>query len=674
MAKFKVGIGLKLGIASVVLVLLSGGVIVSRQVAIKEIREANAEVRQQQAVFDLLQEIHLLLSRIRVNTAEMRLSFANLDNENYLKQIKKDVASAKERLDKAIAVEPHEDDRASFRKLKALFDDMGTAAAAVYQTEADQLDAVDARPGIRMAARVAFANLTTQLTNVGDADAAREVEPLEAMLEQVNMASWSFLVEEDTKQLNIISVNEDTGHKALDAIQERLGGISMVASDLAAARKAFDDYIKSIRDGIAQAQARQKIVAEKAVPAMAATLKMLQEATDDGMKQSQEADAAATAALESGMGQILIFSIIAILAAIGAALYSVFGIARPIQHVSAAMEEVSGGNLQAQIPYETRGDEVGDQARALAVFRDGLAEAEQMREQRAQEERAAAERRKEEMHALADRFEAAVGAVVETVASAASELQGAAQTLTTTAEQTTNQASAVAAAANEATANVQMVAAAIEELSAAANEIGHRLSRSTEVAGRAVSEVDQTNGRMTELRGSADQIGNIVGMIDTIAGQTNLLALNATIESARAGEAGRGFAVVAQEVKELAGQTAKATADISSRIHGIQDSTGDVLSAITGIAQTIAEISEGTTAIAAAMEEQNATTAEVSRNIQQAASGTTQVTSNIAGVERAAQASSQAAQQVLSSATGLTRQADALRAEVQHFLSTVRAA
>ncbi len=207
---------------------------------------------------------------------------------------------------------------------------MGTAAAAVYQTEADQLDAVDARPGIRMAARVAFANLTTQLTNVGDADAAREVEPLEAMLEQVNMASWSFLVEEDTKQLNIISVNEDTGHKALDAIQERLGGISMVASDLAAARKAFDDYIKSIRDGIAQAQARQKIVAEKAVPAMAASLKMLQEATDDGMKQSQEADAAATAALDSGMGQILIFSIIAILAAIGAALYSVFGIARPI--------------------------------------------------------------------------------------------------------------------------------------------------------------------------------------------------------------------------------------------------------------------------------------------------------------------------------------------------------
>ncbi|WP_245263458.1 methyl-accepting chemotaxis protein [Azorhizobium doebereinerae] len=674
MMKLKLGIGLKLGIASAILILLSAGVIVSRQIAMSQIARATEDARLQARIFDQLQDVGLLLSRIRVSAAEMRLSFANLDNENMMKQVNKDVTAAKKRLDDTLAIETHEDDRQVFRKLQGLFEQIGVAIADVYKTETAQMDAMDARPGIRMAARVAFSNLANRLSELGDEDGAREVAPLEAILDQVNMASWSYIIEDDTKQLNLITVNEDTGRKAVDAVREKMGGIAMIAPDIDAARKAFDDYIQSVRDGLAQVQAREKILKDRAQPAMAEAAKILREVTDEGIQQSKEADEFANTALDNGMGQILIFSLIAILAAIGAAIYSVFGVARPIRHVSEAMEQVSDGDLSAHIPYEARRDEVGDQARALIVFRDGLAEAERQRELRTVEERAAAEARKAEMVALADSFEAAVGAVVETVASAASELQSAAETLTATAEETTTQATAVAAAAGLATSNVQTVAAAIEELSASAREIGARLSRSSEVAGRAVSEVDQTNGRMTELRGSADQIGTIVGLIDTIAGQTNLLALNATIESARAGEAGRGFAVVASEVKELASQTAKATADISERITGIQGSTGDVLGAITGIARTIGEISEGTTAIAAAMEEQNATTAEVSRNIQQAADGTNEVTSNIAGVERAAQASSTAAMQVLTSATDLSKQAVALRAEVQRFLDTVRAA
>ncbi len=674
MKTFKLGIGLKLGIASVILVLLSAGVIVSRQVAMQRMTTANDDVKRQAEIIDQLQDLGQLLSRIRVNATEMRLSFANLDNENFMKQVKKDVALAKRRLDETMALETHEDDREVFRRMQPLLDQIGAAVADVYATEAAQMDAVDARPGIRLAARSAFANLETQLTEVGDADAAREVAPLEAILEQINMASWSFIIEDDAKQLNLITINADAGRKALDAVQENLGGIGMIATSLVPARKAFDDYVQSVRDGLAQVQLRDKIVRERVQPLLADISKQLRAVTDESVKQSKEADEEAAEALESGMQQILIFSIIAILAAIGAAVYSVVGIARPIQDVSAAMERVSSGDLTTTIPHETRSDQVGEQARALVVFRDGLAEAARMRAEREAAEREAAEQRKRDMHTMADSFEAAVGAVVDTVAAAATQLQRAAETLTTTAEQTTAQATTVAAAANLATSNVQTVAAAIEELSASAREIGSRLSRSSEVAGRAVSEVDQTNGQMTELRSSAEQIGTIIGLIDSIAGQTNLLALNATIESARAGEMGKGFAVVAQEVKGLAGQTAKATADISARISGIQDSTGDVLGAITGISRTISEISEGTTAIAAAMEEQNATTAEVARNIQQAASGTNEVTMNIVGVERAAQASSAAAMQVLSSATDLSRHADALRAEVTHFLGTVRAA
>ncbi len=220
---------------------------------------------------------------------------------------------------------------------------------------------------------------------------------------------------------------------------------------------------------------------------------------------------------------------------------------------------------------------------------------------------------------------------------------------------------------------MQTVAAAIEELSASAREIGGRLTRSSEVAERAVSEVDQTNGQMTELRLSADQIGTIIGLIDSIAGQTNLLALNATIESARAGEMGKGFAVVAQEVKGLAGQTAKATADISARIFRYPGLHRDVLGPSPASAGPSWK-SVRHHAIAAAMEEQNATTAEVAPQHQQAASGTHEVTMNIVGVEQAAQASSAAALQVLSSATDLSRHAETPAGEVTHFLETVRAA
>ncbi len=677
MAALKLGIGLKLGIVSGILVLLSGGVILSRQIAAARIGAADEVSRIQDQITAQTSEASFLLNVIVLNAKDIRLSFSANQIDTLLSKVQADVAKSNTLLDGAMGLTKNPEAIDAYTRIKTRIADLGAATADIAKAQKAELASFDQRTGITVRwdsalddAKAALLDLNTRQGENAVADLAL----LDRKLQQINLSSWRFIATEDTKQLPIIEMNEKAGRATLDSVGQAAGNDPLIASTVKSVRTFFEDYLKAVRDGIVQVQTKQTILAQRSLPAIEDATRLIQVAVAAAADASKVADDVSATALSNGLLQILIFSIVAILAAIGSALYSVFGVARPIKHVSDAMEQVSNGDFTAAIPYGARRDELGDQARALIVFRDGLAEADRLRAQRETAEREASEQRKRDMHDMANTFEAAVGAVVDTVASAATQLQRAAETLTKTSEETTAQATAVAAAANQATTNVQTVAAAIEELSASAREIGGRLARSNEVTDRAVSEVDHTNDQMTELRSSADQIGTIIGLIDSIAGQTNLLALNATIESARAGEAGRGFAVVAQEVKGLAGQTAKATADISERISGIQDSTGDVLGAITGISRTISEISESTTAIAAAMEEQNATTAEVARNIQQAASGTNEVTMNIVGVERAAQASSTAAMQVLSSATDLSRQAEALRSEVQHFLGTVRAA
>jgi len=278
----------------------------------------------------------------------------------------------------------------------------------------------------------------------------------------------------------------------------------------------------------------------------------------------------------------------------------------------------------------------------------------------------------EQLDALADKFEASVKAVVETVSSAATEMRASAESLAASAEETTRQSAAVAAASEEASGNVSTVASAAEEMTSSIKEINVQVSNSLEIAKRAVGEAEDTNQTIQGLANSGDKIGEVIGLIRDIAEQTNLLALNATIESARAGEAGKGFAVVANEVKSLANQTSKATEEIGAQIGAMQSQIGESVESIKRIGGTIQDISSASDAIAAAVEMQDAATKEIARSVEEAATGVKEVTTNIAGVNDAAAQTGEAATQVLDAAGEVAKQGSSLSATVDEFLQQIR--
>ncbi len=365
---------------------------------------------------------------------------------------------------------------------------------------------------------------------------------------------------------------------------------------------------------------------------------------------------------------------IVLLVSIVAALFLALGLSRPITRITATMSSLSAGNTATEVPGVGRKDEIGLMAGAVQVFKNNMIETERLRgEQEELKTRSEVEKRAA-MNRMADEFEISVKGIVQTVSSAATELQTTAQAMSTTADETQRQSSAVAAASEEASTNVQTVASAAEELSSSIAEISRQVTESARIAGAAVTDAERTNTKVQTLADAAQKIGDVVKLINDIAGQTNLLALNATIEAARAGEAGRGFAVVASEVKNLASQTARATEDISAQIQNIQSATADSVQAIQDITGTISRINEIATTIASAVEEQGAATQEIARNVQQASAGTAEVSSNIVGVTKAANETGAASTQVLGSAGELSRQSETLRSEVDGFIVRIRAA
>jgi methyl-accepting chemotaxis protein len=363
----------------------------------------------------------------------------------------------------------------------------------------------------------------------------------------------------------------------------------------------------------------------------------------------------------------------AIILGVAVSFYLVRDVSRGIASIVRPMQALGSGDLTAQVPHQGEKTEIGVMADTLQVFKEALIAKKAADEAAALDAEAKIERGRR-VDGITRDFESMIGEIVETVSSASTQLETSAGTLTATAERAQELTTIVAAASEEASTNVQSVASATEELTSSVNEISRQVQESARMAGEAVGQARKTNGRIDELSKAAARIGDVVELINTIAGQTNLLALNATIEAARAGEAGRGFAVVASEVKALAEQTAKATGEIGQQITGIQAATQESVSDIREISGTIEKLSEISSTIAAAVEEQGAATQEISRNVQQAAQGTMQVSSNITDVQRGASETGSASSQVLSAAQSLSGDSNRLKREVGKFLDSVRAA
>jgi len=385
-------------------------------------------------------------------------------------------------------------------------------------------------------------------------------------------------------------------------------------------------------------------------------------------------EAAAFAAVSRSTYVELAGAAIVTLMAIVMAWFTARSVLRPLNGMTDAMDRLAGGDTSAEVPSLGRRDEVGAMAKAVQVFKENALHVELLQTERAQAAEQAAAEKRQALQSMATALEESVRRVVTVVATTSEDLMAAARGMADTADQTSRQSTAVAAASEEVSANVQTVAGASEDLTMVGQDIARQIARSSQMAGQAADQARETGATVDQLAASAQKIGEVVGLIHSIATQTNLLALNATIEAARAGDAGKGFAVVASEVKNLATQTAKATEDISVQIAENQAATQKAVAAIRSIAKTIMDVNEITVGITGQVEKQGIATVEISHNIQMAAAGTQEVSTNIADVNRIAGETREAAGHVQEGATRLGQQFDELQQEVDRFVSSLRSA
>lgn len=442
----------------------------------------------------------------------------------------------------------------------------------------------------------------------------------------------------------------DTFSQRMDVfVKSALGIVDMVETDpttaqvwMTGSKRKFDEFSDSLES------ARKFLAGKKEV-----ALQSLYGTLDNGQ-------------------QIFIYTTLGI-SVFGLFLALVIGgrIARPIKDMADVVSSLAQKEYGVIIPAVGQKDEVGAMADAVLVFKEALETADRLAAEQAVE-RQRREQRAKTLEGLTGSFERQVGDLVNILSSASTELEATASGMAENASLASRQATDASGRAEQTSANVQTVASAAEELSVSVSEILRQVHNSSSVTTRAVEEVKRTDTVVNDLATGAEKIGEIITLIENIAGQTNLLALNATIEAARAGEMGKGFAVVASEVKNLANQTSHATQEISTQINQMQNATREAVTAIRGIGQIVDEVEHIQQAIASAVEEQGAATKEITRSVQGASESTKQVTDNIVGVKKAASDTGQATEEVVTAAKELSQQSERLRGSVEKFINGVK--
>lgn len=429
-------------------------------------------------------------------------------------------------------------------------------------------------------------------------------------------------------------------------------------------------------------QADRKLVAlDEQQKAEAASLRRDAEARVENVRAESAAMAAAIAAGRSELAAVQsqsrwllvgVTGVVLVVAVIVMTLFLRRTLSRPLDAMTEAMRALAGGDLETTVPACGRGDEIGQMAGAVQIFKDNMITTAEVsaKQRRAEEEK---EHRSRKMEQLMARFDSGVSGVMDAVREATDSMSRLTGDMQQTAARTNQRATEVATVVGEVSQNVDTVATATRELSSSIQEISSQVAHSSDEAKSVAADAETTNQRVRGLSESAERIGEVITLIQGIAEQTNLLALNATIEAARAGDAGKGFAVVASEVKSLATQTAKATEDISDQISEIQSATRDTVAAIQAISATVAEMSRSTTAIAAAVEEQGAATTEIARSVEQTSSATKDVSATIDDVSGATAETGAAAASVARASSHLAEQSDQLNRHVGDFLAGIKA-